>query len=292
MSENLMSLPATRAVLDRFGIRARKRYGQNFIIDASVVEDMMEAGHVSRKDTILEIGPGIGSMTQILSQDAGRVIAVEIDHSMEKVLQETLRDCDNVKVLYQDILKTDLKQIRDEWNGGRPFSCIANLPYYITTPILDYLLHCTDCFERITVMLQKEVAERILAKPGTKEYGVLTLMITYYAKPVWVRDVSSECFFPRPGVDSAVISLTILDSPSVVCDEDWMFQIIRAAFHQRRKTLANALSHGLSQEGIAISKEEVQSVLRDMNRSELIRGEDLSLEEYADLSFRLHRKPL
>ena len=284
MIELLASLQGTKAVLDRFGIRARKRYGQNFLIDRGVVDGILDAAEVTRTDNVLEIGPGIGTMTQLLSQRAGHVVSVEVDQNLQKVLSETLKDCGNVTVLYQDILKTDLRALTEEYNGGQAMKCIANLPYYITTPILLQLLEDASCFCSITVMVQQEVADRMLATKEDKAYGALSLAVQYRARPRQVLAVAPSSFYPRPEVHSAVLVLDILGEPSVTADEGFLFALIRAAFNQRRKTLANALSHGFCHEGRSLSREEVQAALRQMKLPEDIRGEKLSLEQYAELA--------
>ena len=246
MREILAAPGATRYILEKYGIRARKKYGQNFLIDANVIRGIIDAAQITEDDCVLEIGPGIGSMTQLLSESAGKVICVEIDESLQPVLEETLEDCGNVRILWQDILKTDLKQICEEYNGGRPLKVVANLPYYVTTPILMQLLEQDHVFSSITVMVQKEVADRIRSGPGSKEYGALSLAVQYFADPEAVMTVSPSSFIPRPGVDSSVLCLRAYAEPPVECDEKVMFALIRAAFNQRRKTLANAISHGFS----------------------------------------------
>lgn len=284
MSELLATPHGTMTVLDQFGIRAKKKYGQNFLISRSVVDQIIEAAEITKEDCVLEIGPGIGTMTQLLSESAGHVVAVEIDKGLENVLQVTLEDCGNVTVLFQDILKTDVTAIAAEYNGGRPLKCVANLPYYITTPILLQLLQEARSFESITIMLQKEVADRILATEKDKEYGALSLAVRYYAEARRVCVVSPGCFLPKPGVDSAVLQLRLRKEPPVAADTDFLFALIRAAFNQRRKTLANALSHGMQGETCAVTREMVQEALSQMGLSETVRGEKLSLEEFAKLA--------
>ncbi len=287
MSELLATSGGTAAVLDQFGIRAKKKYGQNFLINRNVVDQIVEAAEITKEDCVLEIGPGIGTMTQILSEAAGHVVAVEIDESLEKVLALTLEDRDNVTVLFQDILKTDLAAISAEYNQGRPLKCVANLPYYITTPILLQLLQEAESFESITVMVQKEVADRIQATEKDKEYGALSLAVRYYSEPERVCVVPPGCFVPRPGVDSAVLRLQVRREPPVEADEEFLFALIRASFNQRRKTLANALSHGLQNGAYAVNREMVQEALREMGLSESVRGEKLSLEQFAKLARKL-----
>ena len=284
MREILASPGATRYILEKYGIKARKKYGQNFLIDANVIRNIIEAAEITKEDCVLEIGPGIGSMTQLLSEAAGQVICVEIDEGLRPVLSETLEDCENVKILWQDILKTDLRSICEESNGGRPLKVVANLPYYVTTPILMQLLEQKNVFSSITVMVQKEVADRIRSGPGHKEYGALSLAVQYYAQPEAVMTVPPQCFIPRPGVDSSVLCLKAYSEPPVECREKVMFALIRAAFNQRRKTLANAVSHGYCLEGRQISREEVTQTLEKMGLPPTVRGEALSLEQFAQLS--------
>ena len=284
MREILASPGATRYILEKYGIKARKKYGQNFLIDAGVIRNIIDAAEINKDDCVLEIGPGIGSMTQLLSEAAGQVICVEIDEGLRPVLAETLEDCGNVKILWQDILKTDLRAVCEESNGGRPLKVVANLPYYVTTPILMQLLEQEKVFSSITVMVQKEVADRIRSGPGHKEYGALSLAVQYYAQPEAVMTVPPHCFIPRPGVDSSVLCLKAYAEPPVECREKVMFALIRAAFNQRRKTLANAVSHGYCLEGRKISREEVTGALERMGLPAAIRGEALSLEQFAQLS--------
>lgn len=287
MREILAAPGATRYILEKYGIRARKKYGQNFLIDANVIRGIIDAAQITEDDCVLEIGPGIGSMTQLLSESAGKVICVEIDESLQPVLEETLEDCGNVRILWQDILKTDLKQICEEYNGGRPLKVVANLPYYVTTPILMQLLEQDHVFSSITVMVQKEVADRIRSGPGSKEYGALSLAVQYFADPEAVMTVSPSSFIPRPGVDSSVLCLRAYAEPPVECDEKVMFALIRAAFNQRRKTLANAISHGFSLNGKQYKREEVTDALAQMDLSPTVRGEALTLEQFAQLSLLL-----
>ena len=284
MREILATPGATRYILEKYGIRARKKYGQNFLIDANVIRSIIDAAQITEDDCVLEIGPGIGSMTQLLSKAAGKVICVEIDESLQPVLAETLEDCDNVRILWQDILKTDLQAVCEEYGGGRPLKVVANLPYYVTTPILMHLLEQKNVFSSITVMVQKEVADRIRSGPGSKEYGALSLAVQYFARPEAVLTVPPSCFIPRPGVDSCVLCLTAYTEPPVRCDEKVMFALIRAAFNQRRKTLANAVSHGYSLEGRQLTREEVTAALEKIGLPPTVRGEALSLEQFAALS--------
>lgn len=282
--ERLTSPGVTRAVLERFGIRARKKYGQNFLTDGNIVRGIVDAAEISSEDCVLEIGPGIGTMTQALSGAAAHVICVEIDENLRPVLALTLEDCGNVDVIWQDILRTDLRGLADQYNGGRPMKVVANLPYYVTTPILLYLLEEKGCFESITVMVQKEVADRICAGPGSREYGALSLAVQYYSEPRVVLKVPPACFLPRPAVESAVLHLKAFSEPPVQADEKQLFALIRASFNQRRKTLANGLSHGFSLDGKRLTREEVEKALAVMGLPADIRGEKLSLEEFARLS--------
>ncbi len=264
-------------------------YGQNFLIDAGIVDGIVDAAEITKDDCVLEIGPGIGTMTQILSLAAGRVVAVEIDLSLNEVLSETLDACTNVTVLFQDILKTDLRKICEDYNAGAPLKCVANLPYYITTPIILELLKEKGCFESITVMVQKEVADRICATEGDKDYGALSLAVQYYSKPEIVLNVPPHSFIPRPNVDSSVLRLNAYEKPPVDADEEYMFALIRAAFNQRRKTLANALTHGLGAGEQAVTREQVEEALNEMGLNPSIRGEKLSLEQFAQLSHLLKK---
>ena len=284
MDKILASPGATLEILDRFGIRARKKYGQNFLIDANIVRGIIETAGITQEDCVLEIGPGIGTMTQLLSAAAGRVVSVEIDESLQPVLAETLSDCPNVTILWQDVLKTDLVQVRDEYAPGKRMKVVANLPYYVTTPILMQLLEQKDLFESITVMVQKEVADRICSGPGSKEYGAISLAVQYYAQPEAAIRVAPSCFIPHPNVDSTVLYLRAYEKPPVEADEPLMFALIRAAFNQRRKTLANAVSHGLQAPFGPFTREQVAEALKTMNLPETVRGEALSLEQYAALS--------
>lgn len=280
----LTSPGVTRALLAQFGIRARKKYGQNFLTDGNIVRGIVEAAGITREDCVLEIGPGIGTMTQELSEAAGRVVCVEIDENLRPVLAQTLEDCTNVTILWQDILKTDLLALAETWNGGRPLKVVANLPYYVTTPILLHLLEEKGCFSSITVMVQKEVADRICAGPGSREYGALSLAVQYYASPEIVLKVPPACFLPRPAVESAVLFLQAFETPPVEAEEGFLFALIRASFNQRRKTLANGLSHGFSCRGRTLTRTEVEEALAAMGLPADIRGEKLSLEQFAALS--------
>lgn len=281
---------ATAEIIKKYGFAFQKKYGQNFLIDANILEKIIRCSEITRDDCVVEIGPGIGTMTQYLAESAGCVVAIEIDKNLIPILNDTLKEYDNVIIINDDVLKVDIKKIAEEQNGGRPIKIVANLPYYITTPIIMGLFENHVPLSSITIMVQKEVAERMQVGPGTKDYGALSLAVQYYAKPEIVLNVPSSCFMPRPGVGSAVIRLNRFDEPPVKAkDEKKMFFIIRAAFNQRRKTLANALSHGLAyqDEGgnmINVSRQDVCEALDKMGLSQSIRGEALTLEQFAELS--------
>ena len=285
--EKLTNPGVTRAVLAQYGIRARKKYGQNFLTDRNIVRGIIAEAGITQEDCVLEIGPGIGTMTQYLSDAAGRVVCVEIDENLRPVLAQTLEDCDNVEVIWQDILKTDLDELAESRNEGSPLKVVANLPYYVTTPILLYLLEKKGRFESITVMVQKEVADRICAHAGSREYGALSLAVQYYADPQIVLRVPPACFLPRPNVESAVLHLQAYTEPPVEADEGMLFALVRASFNQRRKTLANGLSHGFRYQDRTLSRAEVEEALAAMGLPADIRGEKLSLDQFADLSRRL-----
>ena len=272
----------TIAVLQKYQFRFQKRFGQNFLIDPHVLSKIIGAAGVTKEDFVLEIGPGIGTMTQYLCEHAREVVAVEIDRNLEPVLAETLGAYDNVTVIWEDVLKLDLAKLVEEKNAGRPVKVVANLPYYITTPIIMGLFESHMPVESITVMVQKEVADRMQAGPGTKDYGALSLAVQYYAVPEIMANVPPNCFMPRPKVGSTVIRLTGYQEPPVrTKDEKLMFRVIRASFNQRRKTLANGLGNA---PGIALSKEAVQECIGELGVSPTVRGEALSLEQFAALS--------
>ncbi|MDE5892718.1 MAG: 16S rRNA (adenine(1518)-N(6)/adenine(1519)-N(6))-dimethyltransferase RsmA [Acetatifactor sp.] len=274
----------TIAVLQKYNFIFQKKYGQNFLIDPHVLEKIVDAAQITAEDCVLEIGPGIGTMTQYLAESAREVVAVEIDRALIPILEDTLSAYDNVTVINQDIMKVDVQQLVQERNQGRPIKVVANLPYYITTPIIMSLLEKHVPLQSITIMVQKEVADRMQVGPGTKDYGALSLAVQYYAKPEVVANVPANCFMPRPGVDSAVIRLTRYPQPPVeVRDEKHMFAVIRASFNQRRKTLANGLANGMG-----IPREQVVEALEEMGLSATIRGEALTLEQFAQLSNRLN----
>ena len=272
----------TIEVLQKYGFVFQKRFGQNFLIDTHVLDRIIEASEITKDDFVLEIGPGIGTMTQYLAEAAREVTAVEIDDALIPILKDTLREWDNVTVLHGDILKTDIRKIADEKNQGRPIKVVANLPYYITTPIIMGLFESHVPVDSITVMVQKEVADRMQTGPGSKDYGALSLAVQYYAEPKIVANVPPNCFMPRPKVGSAVIRLTRhQDPPVTTLDEKLMFRLIRASFNQRRKTLSNSLKN--SQE-LQYSKEEVETAITECGLPLNIRGEALTLEQFARLS--------
>lgn len=272
----------TIEVLQKYHFVFQKRFGQNFLIDEHVLEKIIESSGITKDDFILEIGPGIGTMTQYLAEAAREVAAVEIDSSLIPILKDTLKDWDNVSVINNDILKTDIKKIADEKNGGKPVKVVANLPYYITTPIIMGLFESHVPIDSITIMVQKEVADRMQEGPGSKEYGALSLAVQYYAKPEIVVNVPPSCFMPQPKVGSAVIRLTRHSEPPVtVKSEKLLFQVIRASFNQRRKTLANGLANYGS---FGLPKEELQACIEKLGVPVNIRGEALSLEQFAQLS--------
>ena len=272
----------TIAVLQKYNFNFQKKFGQNFLIDTHVLDKIIAAAHITKDDLVLEIGPGIGTMTQYLCEHARQVIAVEIDKNLIPILEDTLSEYDNVKVIQNDILKVDINQLAQEENGGRPIKVVANLPYYITTPIIMGLFESHVPIENITVMVQKEVADRMQVGPGTKEYGALSLAVQYYAEPYIVANVPPNCFMPRPKVGSAVIRLTRhKENPVQVEDEALMFRLIRASFNQRRKTLVNGLCNSSEVEA---GKEEILEALEQMGMSPTVRGETFGLEEFAKLS--------
>ena len=288
MNGNTWNPQNTIEVLQKYHFNFQKKFGQNFLIDTHVLEKIIASAGVTQEDFVLEIGPGIGTMTQYLCESAREVVAVEIDQNLIPILQDTLSAYDNVTVINEDILKLDIAKLARERNGGNPIKVVANLPYYITTPIIMGLFESHVPIESITVMVQKEVADRMQVGPGTKDYGALSLAVQYYAKPEIVANVPPNCFMPRPNVGSAVIRLTRHDTvPVDVEDEKLMFAIIRASFNQRRKTLANGLSNA---PGIRLSKEEIQESITELGVPVTIRGEALTLQQFAELSNIIRHK--
>lgn len=280
--EKLSNPQKTIEVIQKYGFDFQKKFGQNFLIDSHVLDKIIAAAEITKEDFVLEIGPGIGTMTQYLAEAAREVIAVEIDRNLIPILQETLDGYDNVTILNQDILKTDISAIAQEKNGGRPIKVVANLPYYITTPIIMGLFESHVPVDSITVMVQKEVAQRMQAGPGTKDYGALSLAVQYYAEPYIAANVPPNCFIPRPNVGSAVIRLRRYQNPPVqVQDEKLLFALIRASFNQRRKTLVNGIKNASE---LPFEKETILSALEKTGLSGTVRGEALTLEQFAALA--------
>ena len=278
----------TIAVLQKYQFNFQKKFGQNFLIDTGILEEIIEAAQITKDDFVLEIGPGIGTMTQYLCEAARAVVAVEIDTNLIPILKDTLAEYNNVDVLNEDILKVNISKLAEEKNNGKPIKVVANLPYYITTPIIMGLFESHVPIDSITIMVQKEVADRMQEGPGSKEYGALSLAVQYYAKPEIVVNVPSSCFMPQPKVGSAVIRLTRHENPPVDVDnEKLMFQVIRASFNQRRKTLANGLNNFGS---FSLGKEEIQKSIEELGVPVNIRGEALSLEQFAKLSNIINAK--
>ena len=274
----------TIEIIQKYKFTFQKKFGQNFLIDTHVLDKIIQAAGVTKEDMVLEIGPGIGTMTQYLAEAAGRVIAVEIDGSLIPILKETLADYDNITLIHDDILKVDIRALAEKYNGGRPIKVVANLPYYITTPIIMGLFEKHVPLASVTVMVQKEVAERMQAGPGSKDYGALSLAVQYYAEPYVAANVPPNCFLPRPGVGSAVIRLRVHEEPPVKAEnEALLFGVIRASFNQRRKTLQNGLAHVPE---LGISKETTVRMLSEMGLSGSIRGEAMTLEQFAEFTNR------
>ena len=280
--EKLSNPQVTIETIKKYEFAFQKKFGQNFLIDAHVINKIISAADITKDDCVLEIGPGIGTMTQYLAESAGQVVAVEIDKNLLPILDETLAEYDNVTIINDDILKVDINKIVEERNGGRPIKVVANLPYYITTPIIMGLFEKHVPLLSVTVMVQKEVAERICAAPGTSAYSAFSIYVQYHAKAEILFDVPADCFVPRPKVDSAVLKLTPLAQPAVETrDEKLFFALVRAAFNMRRKTLVNALGPVLAS---AMSKEEIVSLVEAAGLDARIRGERLSLADYAKLA--------
>ncbi len=282
MQNKLGNPQNTIQIIKKYEFAFQKKFGQNFLIDTHVLEKIILASGVTKEDCVLEIGPGIGTMTQYLAEAAGHVVAVEIDSNLIPILKETLADYDNVTVIHADILKTDINELTQKFNGGRPIKVVANLPYYITTPIIMGLFEGQVPIDNITVMVQKEVADRMQVGPGSKDYGALSLAVQYYAEPYIVANVPPNCFMPRPNVGSAVIRLTRHKNPPVSAqDPGLMFRLIRASFNQRRKTLQNGLNNSPE---IPYTKEQIISAIESLGISPSVRGEALNLEQFAALA--------
>lgn len=278
----------TIEILKKYNFNFQKRFGQNFLIDSNILTKIVESAEVTKEDFVLEIGPGIGTMTQYLAESAREVVAVEIDKSLIPILDDTLSSYDNVTVINEDILKVDIERLVQEKNQGKPIKVVANLPYYITTPIIMGLFESHVPLKSITIMVQKEVADRMQVGPGTKDYGALSLAVQYYARPEVIAYVSPACFIPKPNVGSAVIRLDRYEKPPVETeDEAFLFAVIKAAFNQRRKTLANGLANARE---LGITRQQAEEALLQMELSPSIRGEALTLREFADLSNILYRK--
>ena len=272
----------TIEIIQKYEFAFQKKFGQNFLIDTHVLDKIIRAAEITKDDLVVEIGPGIGTMTQYLACAAREVVAIEIDKMLIPILQDTLSAYDNVTIINEDVLKVDLNNLAEEKNGGRPVKVVANLPYYITTPIIMGLFENHVPLHSITIMVQKEVADRMRMGPGTKDYGALSLAVQYYAEPYLVANVPQNCFMPRPKIGSAVIKLTVHEKPPVtVQDEKLMFKLIRASFNQRRKTLANGLNNSPE---LHYSKEQIAQAIEKMELSPSIRGEALDLEQFAKLS--------
>lgn len=290
MVKDLAKPGQTLYILDKYGIHARKRYGQNFLVDESVVNRIIDGSGTGSADTVLEVGPGIGTMTGYLAQRAGRVVSVEVDENLRPVLEETLEGLDNVEIIFNDVLKVDLRSLIEERRpaadtGGR-VRVVANLPYYVTTPVILYLLEQKDLFASITLMVQKEVAERIIAGPGSKAYGALSLAVQYYAEPKIIGSVPAGSFIPRPNVESAILHMDAFAKPPVDVPADRLFCVIRASFNQRRKTLVNGLMAGMATCGAKRNptREEAESALAEMGLPPTVRGETFDLAQFAALA--------
>lgn len=282
MESRLGNPQNTIQIIKKHNFVFQKKFGQNFLIDTRVLDKIIAAADIQKEDMVLEIGPGIGTMTQYLAEAAGHVVAVEIDAGLIPILKETLQDYDNITLLHNDILKVDIAGLARQYNQGNPIKVVANLPYYITTPIIMGLFEKDIPIENITVMVQKEVADRMRTGPGSKDYGALSLAVQYYASPYLVANVPPNCFLPRPKVGSAVIRLTRYACPPVqVKDPALMFQLIRASFSQRRKTLLNGLSHSSE---LPFSKEQITAAIAALGMAPAVRGETLTLEQFAHLS--------
>lgn len=284
--ESLGNARNTVEILQRYNFTFQKKFGQNFLIDNNILEKIIDAADITNENCVLEIGPGIGTMTRALAERAKKVVVVEIDKNLIPILQDTLREHQNVKIIHSDILKVDINRIVEEENGGRPIKVVANLPYYITTPIIMALFENHIAIRSITIMVQKEVADRMQAGPGSKNYGALSLAVQYYAKPEVITKVPASCFMPKPNVDSTVIRLTKYEKPPVeVKNEAYLFAVIRAAFNQRRKTLVNGL---VNADKLDVSKEKIIEALEQMGLPPMIRGEALNLKQFSELSNALY----
>lgn len=285
--DNKIATPLrTKLIMERYGFTLKKKFGQNFLIDQNILDEIIEGAHLSKEDVVIEIGPGIGTLTQYIAESVKEVVAIEIDKGLIPILEETLVDYDNVTIINEDVLKVDLKKLIEEKWQGQKVKVVANLPYYITTPIIMGIFEKHIPLESITVMVQKEVAQRMEAKPSTKDYGSLTLAVNYYSNPEIIVDVPAESFIPRPNVGSAVIHLAATDKyKDMNIDDEFLFKVIKGAFQQRRKTLVNTLSH---QPELNITKEAIREALDELEISQTIRGEALNLDQFIDLAKKLH----
>lgn len=282
MRERIATPLRTKAIMERYGFNFKKGFGQNFLIDSNVLDNIADAAGICEDDTVLEIGPGFGSLTQVIAERAKKVIALEIDHKLIPILNETLADYKNIEIINMDVLKSDIEELSREKNDGKPFKVVANLPYYITTPIIMDLLEKRNAVESMTVMVQKEVAERMQAGPKNGDYGALSIAVQFYSEANIDMIVQPSCFMPRPKVASAVITLKLRDKPPVeLKDKDLFFRLVKCAFGQRRKTLLNTLCN---QGGFDMNKEEIAEIIRSAGLDEKIRGEALSIKEFATLS--------
>lgn len=278
----------TAEIIQKYQFHFQKKFGQNFLVDSNILNKIIESAQLTKEDCVLEIGPGIGTMTQCLAEEAGEVVAVEIDRNLIPILEDTLSAYNNVTILNEDILKVDISRIVEEHNGGKPIKVVANLPYYITTPIIMALFESHVPLHSVTIMVQKEMADRMQVGPGTKDYGALSLAVQYYAKPEIITRVPASCFMPKPNVDSTVIRLTRYEKPPVdVEDEAYLFAVIRASFNQRRKTLPNGLTNAGN---LGVNRQMVEETLNEMGLSAMVRGEALTLGQFAELSSRLGKK--
>ena len=281
MSNELYIPSVTKEIVSKYGFKFSKSLGQNFLVDGNIIKNICEGANITEEDGIIEIGPGIGTLTQQLSKYAKKVVAIELDKKLLPILEETLSECENVKVINEDVLKVDLERLIEEEFKGLNVKVVANLPYYITTPIIMKLLESKLDIQQIVVMIQKEVALRMQANPGNKDYGALSIAVQYYSQPEIIANVPATVFIPRPNVDSAVIMLNVYDEPKVkVKDEKLMFNVVKSAFGQRRKTLLNALSGG----NLNLTKEEVSKVLEEANIDSKKRGEVLAIEDFVNIS--------
>lgn len=285
--DNKIATPLrTKLIMERYGFSLKKKFGQNFLIDQNILDEIIDGANLSKEDVVIEIGPGIGSLTQYIAESVKEVVAIEIDKGLIPILEETLADYDNVTIINEDVLKVDLKKLIEEKWQGQKVKVVANLPYYITTPIIMGIFEKHIPLDSITVMVQKEVAERMEASPSTKDYGALTLAVNYYSNPEIIVDVPASCFIPRPNVGSSVIRLTATDKyKDMELNDEFLFKVIRGAFQQRRKTLVNTLSH---QPEMNISKESIRTALDELEISQTIRGEALNLDQFIDLAKKLH----